>query len=117
MLIAGFVYHWPADELGEPLGPGHTNQRAWASSLRLETLRESAEDVEYFITLRDLADKSPADSPTRKLFSQLSEQLNRFLETGRTPYTHNWYYNYRLDEDELLALRRRVCEAIEQGMN
>jgi len=113
MMLSGFIYHWPVDELAEPLPAG--KKRAWASSLRLEAFREAAEDVEYFITLRKLAEESPAGSETKKRFKELSERLKTYLETGRTPYSHNWYYNYRLDEGELIDIRRQVCEAIEKA--
>lgn len=112
-LIASTIYHWPEVELNEPLPEGQT--RAWASSLRIEALRESVEDVEYFITLRELSERSSAASETRKRFESLSRALHDYLEQGRTPYVHNWYYNYRLREDRLHSIRRQVCEAIEEA--
>lgn len=114
MMLSGFIYHWPVDELGEPLPEGRT--RAWASSLRLEALRESSEDAHVLNMLRDAA-ADPAAGPALKArVAQITTKLEAFLERGRIPYSHEWYYNYRLDEVELAGLRREIYAAGEQAV-
>ena len=112
-LLAGFIYHWPEDELNEPLPEGKT--RAWASSLRIEGFRESVEDAEYFTILEDLAEKSPAGSRTRGKHRELEARLKRWLDKGGYIDDKQRYYNHRLDEKELAAIRQAVCEAVEEA--
>ena len=113
-MLAGFIYHWPEDELKEPQPEG--KRRAWASSLRLEGFRESVEDAEYFAILERLAEKSPAGSRTRRNHQELEARLKQWL-AARGGYidSKQRFYNYRLNETELTAIRRAVCEAIEEA--
>ncbi len=111
-LVASTIYHWPVDELGEPLPEGQ--RRAWASSLRLEGLRESIEDVEYLKILERLANESHQNNALRQRLSQLQGAVAEWVEERRLTLAHNWYYNYRLDEGELQRIRRGLCQTIEQ---
>ena len=111
MLLAGLIYHWPVDELAEPLPEG--KQRAWASSLRIEAFRESAEDATVLMLLRDCAQQTPIGSLTNQRLEAITSRLSDYVERGRVPIAHNWYYNYRLDEDVLRSIRRQLCEAVE----
>ncbi|MFH0965823.1 MAG: glycoside hydrolase domain-containing protein [Planctomycetota bacterium] len=113
LLIGGLIYHWPQDELDEPLPDG--KDRAWASSLRVEALREATEDVEYLLLLRALADKSPPGSQTRARLNQLEGKLSRWLSEGALTLSHNRYYNYRLSEEGLNEIRRDLCDAVVQA--
>jgi len=115
MLVGSSIYHWPEDELKEPLPAGKS--RAWASSLRIEALRESSEDAEYLKILKDLSDKSPADSKIRERFDELNAKVKAWVNKGKIELDHNRYYNYRLDGKELQKIRRELCEAIEAAQH
>jgi len=113
MLLAGSIYHWPVDELREPLPEG--KQRAWASSLRIEAFRESAEDATYLMMLREYAQRASAKSSTKQRLEAITSRLSDYIARGQVTIAHNWYYNYRLDEDELGSIRRQLCKAVESA--
>ena len=135
-----FVYPWPEDEplpakqtrpfdseLIRPVskGPGDVNfvpvgqNRPYASSLRLEALRESIDDYEYLQMLAKAAHEAPAGSAIRELHKTLQARLNALLKKANLNTHHSGSGEssiFVIDSDALQNLRRDIGRAVETAL-
>ena len=133
----GIVYPWPEDEplpekqagpadseLIMPVskGPGDVRfvparqDRPFAPSLRLEALRESIDDFEYFEILKKAVEGAPAGSPMKKNYGALRRRLKILLrESDMRDHTVNTQDKsiFVIDTEELQGLRRDIGKAVE----
>ena len=110
------AYAWPA---GEPLPPGKT--RAFATSLRLEAIRESVEDYEYLAMIEKLAVDSAGDTTARRNAENILQRFRQLLvDSVAAVYDVKPYLDshavFLLDEERYQALRREMGRAIEQSV-
>ena len=108
------VYFWPDDE---PAPPGKS--KSVASSMRLDSLSEGIDDYEYMEILKKAAEATAADSPMRRRYRRLHEELKHLVNKARIggSYTHPnraWTY-FEIDPQTLEQFREQVALAIENG--
>ena len=138
--IVSLAVPWPEDEpLPEPRsrpdgsqlimpvssGPDNVRfvparqDRPFAPSLRLEALRKSIDDYEYFEMLRKAAEGTPAESPVRKKYDDLRIRLKVLLEKSnlRTDLSGKDRNMMIVDTDDLQGLRRDVARAVDAALN
>jgi hypothetical protein len=131
-----FAYPWPADEpLPEPVTrprgrefviPVGTEDhvefvpagqdRPFASSLRLEALRESIDDYDYLELLRSALEIRSADPSLRKRYEALRLRLKKLLEEGNlgTDVHHTEERStFVVGSAPLQRLRRDIGRAVE----
>ncbi len=131
-----FAYPWPEDEpLGEPVTrprdtefvipegtQGHVEfvpagqDRPFATSLRLEALRESIDDYDYLELLRSALAHRSADPSLRKRYEALRLRLKKLLEEGNlgTDVHHTEERStFVVGSAPLERLRRDIGRAVE----
>ncbi len=109
-------YPWPA---GEPLPPG--KRRAFASSVRMEAIRESVEDYEYLRMLAEIVQGEPKHSSRSRRARQLLDRIDKLIRDSVITPNRRWrggeetHAIYQIDEEAYQALRRRAGHHIEES--
>ncbi len=135
-----FVYPWPEDEplpdtktprsdalLIRPVsaGPGDVSfvpagrDRPFASTLRLEAMREAIDDYEYLQMLQRAAQGAPAQSESRQRFESLRARLDALLKQANLDTHHSGSPEssiFVVNSDALQRLRRDIGRAVESAM-
>ena len=108
--FATLVYPWPYWR--STWKPGYPTV---CSSIRLEAVRESAEDYEYIQMLREKAESLPAGSAQRWQCEALLEKVRTFVDNSnvRDDYKYGGSWGtFMIDSDSLMSLRQQVGRAI-----
>lgn len=100
------VYPWPAQQ-----GEWEPGRLAVCSSIRLEALRESAEDYEYLKMLSEMAKRLAAGSSERRRCEEILERARKLVAQSNVgddyKYGGSWS-TFVVDGDVLIELHREV---------
>ena len=101
------------------LPPG--KRRAFASSVRMEAIRESVEDYEYLRMLAEIVQGEPKHSSRSRRARQLLDEMDKLIRDSVIAPNRRWrgceetHAIYQIDEEAYQTLRRQAGRLIEES--